>query len=162
MSLRVGLAVGATLMVSLVREPLANPELDTLDESSCPASVRGVAMAVTKVRGGVMLEFTAPDPQQRPELLLVIREAAAYVEYHSKLASLRATEQSTEAGVYIPPVDVAVRPRAKGAQVTIRPDEAQHADVVVILAKTLKQRWDSNACVGSKVARRLPLKGVRA
>ena len=148
----------ATLMVSLVGEPLASP-LDEPEE--CPEAVRGVEVEVSKVSGGVMIEFTAPSAKQSHELLLVIREAAAFLEYHTKLAALHA-EQSAEAGLYVPPVDITVKKLAKGAQVTVRPDQSHDAGLVVALAKTLEQRWEASACVTGKRTARLIRGGVKA
>ena len=42
------------------------------------------------------------------------------------------------------------------------PNEGQHADVVVILARTLKQRWDENACVKAPPTARVIRGGVKA
>ena len=158
MLFRVGVAIAATIMVSPLGESLANPLDDEADK--CPTAVRGVAVSVSKVSGGVRIEFTAPSTKQSPELLLVIREAAAFLEYHTKLAALQA-EQSFTADVYVPPVDITVKKLAKGAQVTVRPDESHDAALVVVLAKTLKERWDASACVTGKRSARLTRGAVK-
>jgi hypothetical protein len=144
------LAVGAGMFTSQAAAGPTPNEGETAKETECPPEVRGVAVAVKQVPGGVMLEFTAPSKQQLQELQLLLREGAAAVEYHSKVAALHANEMAARDADQIPPVDVSVKQRPGGAQVIIRAEQPQDGGAVLEQAQTFKRFWDASRCISGR------------
>jgi hypothetical protein len=117
------------------------------DTEECPSSIRGVQLKVAKARGGVVLEFSAPNSLQVSDLRELIGEAGAYVEFVTKVAALHSEQVLAYDGTPVPPVDVSVKSIPTGARVTVRADRPQDSTAVLEQANTLKRYWDQNPCM---------------
>lgn len=119
---------------------------DESDEEECPEAVRGVDLALIPVSGGARMDFTTKHKEQVDDLRLLLREAGATMEYHSKLIALHPDLVSSEDEV-IPPVDVEVKDLPNGIEVTIRAESSSDASRVIQHARKLKEAWGTNECV---------------
>lgn len=116
------------------------------EEEECPEAVRGVDLALTPVSGGARMDFTTKRKDQLEDLRLLLREAGATMEYHSKLVALHPDLVSSEDEV-IPPVDVEAKDLPNGIAVTIRAENAADGSKVLRHARKLKEAWGTNECV---------------
>src|SRR5262245_13929022 len=75
----------------------------------CPEAIRGASVWVSGMPSAVIVEVTTRKAPQRADLRLLVRHAAALLEYRSKLAALDADAAlvSTD-GIEVPPIDIAV------------------------------------------------------
>ncbi len=121
------------------------------DEVKCPDAVRGVAMTVQQIDGGVTLKFTAAKKEQLTDLRLLLREAATTIEHHSKLLALHPEQlqNNPDAGA-IPAVDIDVKDTAMGALVTIHPENPSQLSAVRAQAQGFEQFWAKNNCVQNR------------
>ncbi len=126
-------------------------EDETEEEEECPPAVRGVQLSLTPITSGVRFDFTTARKDQVSDLRDLLREAAATMEYHSKLVALHPDLVTAEDEV-IPPVDIEVADLPTGVQVTIRAENPTDGKQVVAHARKLEQAWDTNDCVRSAAA----------
>ncbi|HEU4612737.1 MAG TPA: hypothetical protein VFS15_11695 [Kofleriaceae bacterium] len=128
------------------QHPIQNQQDEGEEEEECPEAVRGVDLALIPVSGGARMDFTTKHKEQVEDLRLLLREAGATMEYHSKLIALHPDLVSSEDEV-IPPVDVEVKDLPNGIEVTIRAESSSDASRVMQHARKLKEAWGTNECV---------------
>lgn len=119
------------------------------DDGECPESVRGVKIGVKERPGAVVVTFTTPEKKHVSDLQILVREAAAYVEFRSKMAELHAEAMLAFDDTPVPAVDIAVKDVAGGAEATVRAEDAQDHPVVVAQARKLKQLWEESRCLSN-------------
>jgi hypothetical protein len=119
------------------------------DDGECPESVRGVTIGVKERPGAVVLTFTTTEKKHVSDLQILVREAAAYVEFRSKMAELHAEAMLAFDDTPVPAVDIAVKDVASGAEATVRAEDAQDYPVVVAQARKLKQLWEESRCLST-------------
>lgn len=121
-------------------------EDESEDEEECPEAVRGVDLALIPVSGGARMDFTTKHKDQVDDLRMLLREAGATMEYHSKLIALHPDLVSSEDEV-IPPVNVEAKDLPNGIEVTVRAETPSDASRVMQHARKLKEAWGTNECV---------------
>jgi hypothetical protein len=127
-----------------------NPHEDLGLDDDCPAAVRGVGMTLHEVPGGVTIELNARDKSKVNDLQQLVGEAAAFIEYQTKMAALHSEKVLARDGTAIPALDITVKKVANGAQVTLRAEDAKQAPTLLAQAKSLKEFWDTSECTQGK------------
>jgi hypothetical protein len=148
LSVPFALAVLAWAPAALARPPQQQIQVqeDESEDEECPEAVRGVELALIPVSGGARMDFTTKHKDQLDDLRLLLREAGATMEYHSKLIALHPDLVSSEDEV-IPPVNVEAKDLPNGIEVTIRAETPGDANRVMQHARKLKEAWGENECV---------------
>jgi len=160
MTSRVALLVGlgiSWLTASAGADPIPNkvPIPDKQDETlngdqDCPDAMRGVSLAVKERPDGVALTFTTKDRGNLAELRKGVREAAAYLEFRSKMVQVHKDELESVADS-MPALDISVKDSPKGVVATIRTEDKKDAHELVSQAHNLKESWDNSACAAPSV-----------
>lgn len=138
-----GFAVAAVLALPAVA---AADSSDDEKATDCPAAIQGVKITVTRSPRGAVLDFTNPAKANLSDLRQLLREAAATLEYHSKLAALH-PELIGKNDDVLPPVDVTVKETEKGARLTIQAEDPGDATKVRTHVHHLESAWHADACV---------------
>jgi hypothetical protein len=126
-----------------MEKPIQPP---TANASECPEAVRGVQVKITNAPGGAAVTFSGKT-QYLTDLRNIVHEAAAIVEYHTKLAAIHEEEVLSHVGERIPPVDVTAKDTPNGVKVMVKAVEPGDASAVFDRAKSFKKLWDENECV---------------
>ena len=133
--------------VSLAQAP---PTMGTEPDIEAPCSeiVRGVTISTRNIQSGVELDFKTPRLEDLVELRLQLRQAAAIVEYHSKMWGLAAQQEPAfESPAPIPPVDISVKDSGAGARVSVRAERAQDIAALRELVQGFEEFWEQSECV---------------
>jgi hypothetical protein len=120
----------------------------------CPTVLRGVALVIRPIAGGVALDFMTPRQHEVPALRGQLREAALVLEQHSKTFLRPAAATAEPRGVRIPPLDISVNDVAAGARVIIRTQRARDTPELLDLAHSLELFWERSDCNEDMRARR--------
>lgn len=158
-TLEVRMTSRIALVVSLVvsglsaagAQPIPDRQQETLDEGECPELMRGVSLAVKEQSSGVTLTFATKYKQNLTELRNAVREAAAYLEFQSKMVQLHKDDLETVVDAPLPALDISVKNLPTGVVVTIRTENSHDARVLALQAQNLKDAWDNSACVAPGV-----------
>jgi hypothetical protein len=126
----------------------------------CPPVLRGVSMEIQPISGGVVLELTAPRPQQVAELREQIRDAAMVVEKYSKAPPQGLLVEMEPAR--LPPLEISVNDVGAGARVLIRAQRARDLPELLELAHSLELVWERSDCNESVAHEQIALPYLRA
>jgi hypothetical protein len=126
------------------RQPQHRAQPD--DQIECPEIMRGLALTVRDVKGGIELEITTPQTDRVPVLREEARAAATELEKRSQESKSTKTMSTNIDEPQLPPMTIAVRDIATGVRVTVRPERTADLDTVRRGGRGLQEFWTGANC----------------